>query len=241
VGFGDHAGIASDGQDIEGAFVTERRTDAAEDARDRLDVVGEHAGLGVEYLLKQVGLAREVGREDLDSGLRIEPANLSDRLGVEPRALVVEVVTGHASDGGVAQLHRLDRFRDATRLVEVQGVGLAGIDETEVAPPRTMVAADEERRLAVLPALEDVRTTGLVARGVQALALEELLQFSVLRPDRGLGLDPRRLLLDGRFGVADLETEEFAALRSDSHVSHPTTGTVVSAEPADSGATAPAC
>nr|WP_069113594.1 hypothetical protein [Jiangella alba] len=89
--------------------------------------------------------------------------DLADGLGVQPGAFVGEVVAGDAGDGGVAQPHGLDRLGDAAGLVAVEVVGLAGVDEAEVAAAGAVVAADEERGLAVFPALEDVGTAGLLA------------------------------------------------------------------------------
>jgi hypothetical protein len=112
------------------------------------------------------GLAVEVGREQLDAGARVDGVDLPDRLGVQPRAAVGQVVAGDARDGRVA-LHPLHAVGDAARLVRVVGGRLAGVDLAEVAAARALRAADEERRLAVLPALVDVGAAGLLAHGVQ--------------------------------------------------------------------------
>ena len=78
------------------------------------------------------------------------------RLGVQPRTLVGQVVAGDAGDGRVAQVHPLHALGHASRLVDVVVGGLARVDLAEVAAARALRAADEEGRLAVLPALEDV-------------------------------------------------------------------------------------
>ena len=106
----------------------------------------------------------------------------------------------------------LHALGDPARLVAVERLGLAGVDLAEVAAPGALVAADEERRLAVLPALEDVGAAGLLADRVQALGLHEVLQLAVLRAHLGPGLDPLGLALDRGLGVADLEAEQLAAL-----------------------------
>ena len=137
------------------------------------------------------------------------------RLGVQPRAAVRQVVARDAGHGGVAQLHPHDALGDAARLVGVVVGGLAGVDLAEVAAPRALRAADEEGRLAVLPALVDVGAAGLLADGVQALVLHERVQRLVLGPHLRLGLDPLRLALDGRLRVADLEAQELASLGRD--------------------------
>ena len=142
----------------------------------------------------------------------VDPAH---GLGVQPGAFVGQVVAGDAGDGGVAQLHGRHGFGDPARLVGVVVGRLAGVDLAEVAPPRALRAADEERRLAVLPALVDVRAAGLLADGVQAFALHEVLQPAVLRAHPRLRLDPVRLLLDRRRRVPHLEAEELATAPGD--------------------------
>ena len=122
--------------------------------------------------------------------------DLADGLGVEPRAAVGKVVASHAGDGGVAQPHGLHGGGDPARLVPVEGRRLAGVDLAEVAAAGALVAADEEGRLAVLPALVDVGTAGLLADGVQTLALHQRLQLGELRPHPRPRLDPLRLALD---------------------------------------------
>ena len=102
------------------------------------------------------GTRVEVGDEDLDAGAGVELVHLADRLGVEPRAAVGQVVAGDAGDGGVAQAHLLHRLGDPARLVAVEVLGAAGVDLAEVAAAGALLATDEEGRLAVLPALEDV-------------------------------------------------------------------------------------
>jgi hypothetical protein len=72
---------------------------------------------------------------------------------------------------------RRHRLGDAAWLVAVERLGLAGVDLAEVAAPRAAVAADEERRLAVLPALEDVGAARFLADGVQPLTAYEVFQL----------------------------------------------------------------
>ena len=151
--------------------------------------------------------------------------DLPDRLGVQPRTAVGKVVAGDTGDGRVAQPHLRHRLGDAARLVDVVRRGLAGVDVAEVTAPRALVAADEEGRLAVLPALVDVGTAGLFTDRVQALGLHQRLQRGVLRTHHRPGLDPRRLLLDRRLRVAHLEAQHPAAFRLDrSHSTAPWPG-----------------
>ena len=70
-------------------------------------------------------------------------------------------------------------LRDPARLALVERQRLAGVDLAEVTPPGALVTADEEGRLAVLPALEDVRAASLLADRVQAFAPDQRFQFRV--------------------------------------------------------------
>src|SRR5699024_4495228 len=99
----------------------------------------------------------------------------------------------------------------------VHGHRLAGGDVAEVAAPGARVAADEEGRLAILPALEDVGATGLLAHRVQALAVHPLLHRGVLRAHHGAGLDPYRFALDRDFGISCLDAQQAPALGSGCH------------------------
>src|SRR5690606_25142780 len=152
-------------------------------------------------------------REQLDARVRVQLVALPHRLGVQPCARVVEVVARDARDGRVAQAHAAHRLGDAPRLVGVVGGGLARVDLAEVAAPRALRAADEERRLAVLPALEDVGTARLLAHGVQLLALHEAVQLAILGALLDARLDPLGLLLDRRLRVAHLEAQQLPAVR----------------------------
>src|SRR5262249_38054026 len=99
--------------------------------------------------------------------------------------------------------------------VAVEGLRLAGVDLAEVAAARALVTTDEERRLAVLPALEDVGAARLLADRVQALGLHQAVELGVRRPHLRPGLDPLRLALDRGLAIADLEPQQPAAVRSD--------------------------
>src|SRR5690606_12982304 len=200
----------------------EAGADALEDARHRLDVVREHLRLRAEHLGQLVGFGVEVRDQNLHAGTRVEPVDLADGLGVEPRAAAVEVVTRDTGDGRVAPAHPPDALGHPARLVGVELGGLTRVDLAEVAPPRALVTADEERGLAVLPALVDVRTARLFAHGVQTFAADEALEFGELRAHPGAGLDPRRLSLDRRLAVADFETQQLPTFRQRSHGTHPT-------------------
>ena len=139
----------------------------------------------------------------LKSGMRfstpvpgVELVDRADRLGVQPGAAVGQVVAGDAGDRGVLQAHLLHALGDPARLVAVERLRLAGVDLAEVAATRALVAADEEGRLAVLPALEDVGAAGLLADRVQTLGLHQRVELGVRRTHPRPGLDPLGLPLD---------------------------------------------
>src|SRR5581483_6977274 len=95
-----------------------------------------------------------------------------------------------------------------------------------------LVATDEEDGLAVLPALEDVGAAGLLAHGVQALALNQAAKLGVLRTHGRPYLDPRRLPLDRGCGVARLDAEHPATFRHHGgHVTERTPGKRASGTP----------
>ncbi len=216
VGLRHEPGRACRPQHVQRAFVPEAGPDPAEDPRDRLDVVRQHRRPRAEHLGKLVRLRVEVRDEQLHPAAGQQLMDLADRLGVQPRAAVREVVASDAGDRGVAQPHRLHRLGDPSGLVTVEVSGFAGVDLAEVATPRALVAADEERRLAVLPALIDVGAPGGLADGVQTLLADELFHRGELGAHPGPRLDPGRLALDRGLGVADLKPQQAAALGHDS-------------------------
>src|SRR6185312_13864238 len=164
-----------------------------------------------EDLGQLLGHRVEVRDQQLHAGAGDGRVDLAHGLGVEPRAAVGQVVAGDAGDGGVAQAHRGHRLGHPARLVPVEVGRLAGVDLAEVAAPGALLAADQEGRLAVFPALEDVGAAGLLADGVQAFVGHQLPQRGVLRAHLGPGLDPGRLLLDRGLAVADLEAKQLSA------------------------------
>src|SRR5262249_18515712 len=99
----------------------------------------------------------------------------------------------------------------------VERLRLPARDRAEVAAPRALLAADQERRLAVLPALEDVRAARLFADSVQPLATDQVLQRGIFRASPQPGLDPRRLAFDRDLTVAGFDTEEPAPLGCEYH------------------------
>ncbi len=182
VGLGDHAGGPALGR-ARPASARSRNAgpDPLEDPRHGLEVVREHLRGGVEDLAEQARARPEKSGTRISTpvpGLR--RVDRADGLGVQPGALVLQVVAGDPGDGGVAQPHGLHAAATRRGSSRSSGAGLPAVDLAEVAAPGALVAADEEGRLAVLPALEDVRAARLLADRVQALALHQGGQLAVL-------------------------------------------------------------
>jgi hypothetical protein len=210
VGLGDQPGVAGRPQHVQRALVAKRRSDPLEDPWHRLQVVCQHLGCGAEHLVEQLRAGIEVRDQQFHAGTGVEGVDLPDGLGVEPGATVGEVITRHPGNRRVAQPHRLHRLGHPPWLIPVQLGGAAGVDLAEVATAGALVAADEEGRLPVLPALVDVGTASRLADRVQALPAHKPLEFSKRRPHRGPGPDPGRLALDRGPAVANLQTQQLA-------------------------------
>ena len=148
----------------------------------------------------------------------IHLVDLADGLSAQPGSLVLEVVTADRGDGGIAQSHLLDGFGDAAGLVPVVFLRLGRFDLAEVAPTSAVVTADEEGGLAILPALEDVGATSLLAHRVKITVDHSASHVTVLRAHRGPGADPAGFVLDGGLGVLDLDSEEPSTVCFDTHV-----------------------
>ena len=96
----------------------------------------------------------------------------------------------------------LHRLRHPQRLERVVVGRLAGLDVAEAAAARAGVAEDHERGGAALPALADVRAGGLLADGVQVLALDHPAQLAVGGAAGRRALEPGRLALAERAHLA---------------------------------------
>src|SRR5215470_7876921 len=217
VGLRDQARGPGLRQYLERPAVPEAGPDLPEDARHGLDVVGQHLRAGGEYLAQPRRVGVEVGDQKLDPAAGHGRVDLGTRLCVQPGAAVGQVVACHAGDGRIAQAHLRHGRGDPARFVGVERIGFPGGDLAEVAPPGARVAADQERRLPVLPAFKDVGAARLLAHGMQAPASHQALQLAIFRAGPQPDLDPRRLTLDGRLAVAGLETEQPAAFGCEYH------------------------
>ena len=158
----------------------------------RLQVVGEHVRLGLDHGGDRLPVALEVGRKHLDLAFRKGIADRSDRRRPDRGPAVREVVPRDAGEDHVVEPHLPDRFGDAARLVLVGGIGLGRLDVAEPASAGALLAEDQEGGLPVLPALVDVRAPGLLAHRVEVEAPHDPLEVAVVRPERGLDLQPVR-------------------------------------------------
>ena len=80
-----------------------------------------------------------------------------------------------------------------------------------------MVAPDEEGGLPVFPALEDVRAASFLTHGVQVSVDHSASHVAVFWAHRGSCPNPAGLVLDGRLGILDLDSEELPTVCFDTH------------------------
>ena len=139
--------------------------------------------------------------------------NLADGLGIQPSALVGQVVTADTGDGGVTQPHLLHRGGDTHGLGWVIALRFRGCDLTEIAASSALVTADQEGGFSIFPTLEDVRTVRLAADGVQIRCLHDLLQILIIRACAGGGADPAGFAFDRGLGVLGLDAEQATSIR----------------------------
>ena len=172
----------------------------------------QHLGTCVEYLVEELGLGVEIGDQVLDAGAGVEAVDGSHGLGVEPGALVGEVVACDAGYRRVPQTHRLHTLGNAAGFVAVEFCRLTGVDLAEVAASGALFATDQEGGLTVFPALVDVGASRFFADRVQPFAFHESLELRILGAHRRACLDPLGLAFDRGLRVADLETQQLAAV-----------------------------
>ena len=178
-----HAGGLRPGQQGEAAGVAGRRAHGPLQPRHRLEVVVEDIRPGVDDRLQRVGIALEVGDEDLDAGARPASADRPDRGGEGGGAAVGKVVAGDGGHDGEGESHPVDGLGDPLGFAGVEGDGPPGVDEAEAAGAGAALAVDHEGRGAVGPALEDVRAARLLAHGDEVEVADRLLQPQVVVAD----------------------------------------------------------
>ena len=126
------------------------------------------------------------------------------------RATIRQIVTIHRSDYGVRQIQMTHCFRNMTRLFGIESARLALTDRAESAVARADVAREHEGSGSVGPALEDVRTLGLLADSVQVQAFYKPENVVLIRRVAQTNLQPLRLRL-ARACARDVDDSQFAA------------------------------
>ncbi len=197
---GGQAGRLGPGQHGQAAGVGGRGPHGPLQPGDRLEVVVEHLGAGVEDGAEgrraRPGSRGSGPRPRCPGQRRWMASMVAANAG---RPAVGQVVAGHGGDHGVGQAHPGHRLGDPLRLARSTGMRLAGVDQAEPARPGAAVAVDHEGGGAVGPALEDVgqpASSHTVTRSSERMVR---LQGPVLRPHLGLGPQPLRLALaEGR-------------------------------------------
>jgi hypothetical protein len=160
---------------------------------------------GRDDVLDELDITAEVGHEHVDDGVGRDVLHGLDHAVPVVRALVRELVAVHARDDRIAERELLHGVRDLRGLEDIQRRGGhlelgARLHVAEAAAARARVAHDHERRLALRPALSAIRTTRLLAHGVEAVRLEERLDLRDLRAHRKRAHEPARLR---QVGLAD--------------------------------------
>ena len=123
---------------------------------------------------------RKSGREELDRAVRQLRLQGTGHGREVAGTAVLDVVAVDRGDDDVLEAHLRRRLGEAQRLERIGCVlRLAGVDVAIAAGARARVAEDLERRRALAPALGDVRAARFLADGVQARAVDQLLDVEV--------------------------------------------------------------
>ncbi|CAI7642649.1 unnamed protein product [Penicillium discolor] len=120
----DESGVAGLRENVEGALIAERRSDALEDAGHGLHVVREHLGTGIEDLAEEGRVRVVLVGQQLHAGVRVQLVDLAHRLGVEPGPGVGEVVAGHAPACALGAADEEGRLPVLPALIDVRAAGL---------------------------------------------------------------------------------------------------------------------
>ena len=145
--------------------------------RHRFDVVVEDVGLRRHDRFDRRAPAAKIGRQDFDTGRRLERADRADRFGEMGGAPVGEIVAVHRRQDDELEGHPLHGRAHPDGLQRVDRERLAVRDVAEAAGPRADVAEQEEGRRAAGETLAAVGAARLFADRVQPV-----------RPHHGLDL-----------------------------------------------------
>ena len=171
----------SHGQHRQAARVRRRGPDRPLEAEHGLEVVVQDVGRASKMTRSVALVALAVGDEHLDARVRVAPTDRTDRLGDRASAAVGEVVAGHRRHDGMREAHLLAtaRRRGPARSGRAAAGGCVSTRQNPQArvqrSPLIMNVAG-----AVLPALEDVRASRLLAHRdeVQARIVFRSLRYS---------------------------------------------------------------
>ena len=166
--FGQHVDVplfVRPSKDVERLPIFRHRTNLRIQPRHGLDVVRKYFGCRSNYGSQRVAVSFEIGDEHFDRGTG-PLANGEDRRCDMRRAAIRHVIAIHHRDDRVFHAHRLDRFRNAARLIAISDKRLSFADRAERAAARADLAEDHEGRGAGVPAFEDVRATRFLTNGV---------------------------------------------------------------------------
>src|SRR5262245_39654862 len=184
-------------QQLERAVELGARPHRRVDPADRLEVVVDDVGLGVDDHLERGPVALEVRDQDFDGHLGAGFARADDGLGPDGRAPVLELVAVDARDHHVLEAHERKALRHAPRLVLVPRPRPAGLDVAKPAGAGAGVAQYHDGGHATGPALAHVRAAGLLADRVELVLVHDAAEALVARAPGHLGPQPRGLALDG--------------------------------------------
>ena len=131
--FGQHVGIdlLGVGEGGAGPIVAILRLHELEQSRNRLYIVIEDLGPGVDHDTQRFRRAFEVGNQHFDRAAGVNFANAADEHGEDRRAAIFAVVAVHRGDHRVLKVHRLHCLRHAVGLHEVERSGAAAFDVAE--------------------------------------------------------------------------------------------------------------
>ncbi len=141
----------------------------------------QHVGHRIKDRGQGIGVTLAVGNQHLYGRSRVGLPDSGDRGRKGRRPTIGEVIARNGRHHGVRKPHVGHRSRHPPRLGHVEIAGPTGVDQAEPTRPGTALAVDHERGRAVVPAVEDVGTAGLLAHGDQLLPTHQAPEASVLR------------------------------------------------------------
>ena len=186
---GESAG-ARVAEDEPGAIIASLDPDGFLQAFDRLDVVIEDVGTGVEDGVEIAGPALQIGDENFDAAGRVEVADCADRPGPDGGPAVFEFIAGDGGDHAVAEFHPGDGFGHPCGFAEVDLGRPAGFDRAEAAGAGADIPEDHDGGGAARPAFPHVRALGALADRVQLVVVDQVAHLGIFGAGRQFGSEP---------------------------------------------------